>query len=79
VIRKSPSGNSSLAGSRLHQSSHTETHYYKGSLHHHPRDEDGVNTANGFVNDAAFFGANNSAASFRMATKSKFGEKEYVE
>jgi hypothetical protein len=29
--------------------------------------------------DAAFFGANDSAASFRMATKSKFGEKEYVE
>ncbi len=29
--------------------------------------------------DAAFFGVNDSAASFRMATKSKFGEKEYVE
>ncbi|HLJ29151.1 MAG TPA: single-stranded DNA-binding protein [Candidatus Angelobacter sp.] len=29
--------------------------------------------------DAAFFGANDTAASFRMATKSKFGEKEYVE
>jgi single-stranded DNA-binding protein len=29
--------------------------------------------------DAAFFGANDSAASFRMATKSKFGEKEYIE
>ena len=29
--------------------------------------------------DAAFFGANGSAASLRMATKSKFGEKEYVE
>lgn len=29
--------------------------------------------------DAAFFGANDSAASFRMATKSKFGEKQYVE
>ena len=29
--------------------------------------------------NAAFFGANDSAASFRMATKSKFGEKEYVE
>src|SRR5215467_11100444 len=29
--------------------------------------------------DAAFFGANDSGASFRMATKSKFGEKEYVE
>ena len=29
--------------------------------------------------DAAFFGANDSAASFRLATKSKFGEKEYVE
>jgi single-stranded DNA-binding protein len=29
--------------------------------------------------DAAFFGANQSAASFRIATKSKFGEKEYVE
>src|SRR5215469_5915266 len=29
--------------------------------------------------DAAFFGANDSAASFRMATKSKFDEKEYVE
>jgi single-stranded DNA-binding protein len=29
--------------------------------------------------DAAFFGAKDSAASFRMATKSKFGEKEYVE
>ena len=29
--------------------------------------------------DAAFFGANDRAASFRMATKSKFGEKEYVE
>jgi single-stranded DNA-binding protein len=29
--------------------------------------------------DAAFFGANDSAASFRMATKSEFGEKEYVE
>jgi single-stranded DNA-binding protein len=29
--------------------------------------------------DAAFFGANDSAASLRMATKSKFGEKEYVE
>src|SRR5437764_9618781 len=29
--------------------------------------------------DAAFFGANDSAASFRMATKTKFGEKEYVE
>jgi single-stranded DNA-binding protein len=29
--------------------------------------------------DAAFFGANDSAASFRMATKSRFGEKEYVE
>ena len=27
----------------------------------------------------AFFGANDSAASFRMATKSKFGKKEYVE
>ena len=25
--------------------------------------------------DASFFGANDSAASFRMATKSKFGEK----
>src|SRR5579871_4100167 len=29
--------------------------------------------------DAAFFGAKDSAASFRMATKSTFGEKEYVE
>ncbi len=29
--------------------------------------------------DATFFGANDSAASFRMATKNKFGEKEYVE
>jgi len=29
--------------------------------------------------DAAFFGVNDTAASFRMATKSKFGEKEYVE
>jgi single-stranded DNA-binding protein len=29
--------------------------------------------------NAAFFGANDSAASLRMATKSKFGEKEYVE
>lgn len=29
--------------------------------------------------DAAFFGANESAASFHMATKSTFGEKEYVE
>jgi single-stranded DNA-binding protein len=29
--------------------------------------------------DAAFFGANDSAASFRMATKSTFGENEYVE
>src|SRR5579871_4077211 len=29
--------------------------------------------------DAAFFGANGSAASLRMATKSTFGEKEYVE
>jgi hypothetical protein len=29
--------------------------------------------------DAAFFGANDSAVSFRMATKSKFGEREYVE
>ncbi|HLJ27480.1 MAG TPA: single-stranded DNA-binding protein [Candidatus Angelobacter sp.] len=29
--------------------------------------------------DAAFFGAKDSAASFRMATKSEFGEKEYVE
>jgi single-stranded DNA-binding protein len=29
--------------------------------------------------DAAFFSANDNAASFRMATKSKFGEKEYVE
>jgi single-stranded DNA-binding protein len=29
--------------------------------------------------DAAFFGANDSAASFRMATKTKFGEKDYVE
>jgi len=29
--------------------------------------------------DAAFFGANDNAASFRIATKSKFGEKEYVE
>ena len=29
--------------------------------------------------DAGFFGANDSAASFRMATKSTFGEKEYVE
>ena len=29
--------------------------------------------------DATFFGANDSAASFRMATKTKFGEKEYVE
>ncbi len=29
--------------------------------------------------DAAFFGAKDSAASFRMATKNKFGEKEYVE
>jgi single-stranded DNA-binding protein len=29
--------------------------------------------------DAAFFGANDSAASLRMATKSTFGEKEYVE
>ena len=28
---------------------------------------------------AAFFGANDSAASLRMATRSKFGEKEYVE
>src|SRR5215467_9413600 len=28
--------------------------------------------------DAAFFAANDSAASFRMATKSKSGEKEYV-
>jgi len=26
--------------------------------------------------NAAFFGANDSAASLRMATKSKFGEKE---
>src|SRR5437588_11246698 len=31
------------------------------------------------VADAAFFGANDSAASLRMATKNKFGEKEYVE
>ena len=29
--------------------------------------------------DADFFGSNDSAASLRMATKSKFGEKEYVE
>ena len=29
--------------------------------------------------DAAFFGTNDSAASLRMATKSTFGEKEYVE
>jgi len=29
--------------------------------------------------DAAFFVANDSAASFRMATKSKFGEREHVE
>jgi single-strand DNA-binding protein len=29
--------------------------------------------------DAAFFGAHDSAASSRMATKNKFGEKEYVE
>ena len=29
--------------------------------------------------DAAFFGANGSAASLRLATKSTFGEKEYVE
>jgi single-stranded DNA-binding protein len=29
--------------------------------------------------DAAFFGANDNAASLRLATKSKFGEKEYVE
>jgi Single-strand binding protein family len=29
--------------------------------------------------DAAFFGVNDSAASFRMATKNTFGEKEYVE
>ena len=29
--------------------------------------------------NAAFFGTNDSAASFRMATKSKVGEKEYVE
>ena len=29
--------------------------------------------------DAAFFGANGSAASLRMATKSTFGDKEYVE
>jgi single-stranded DNA-binding protein len=29
--------------------------------------------------DAAFFGAHDSAASLRMATKTKFGEKEYVE
>jgi single-stranded DNA-binding protein len=29
--------------------------------------------------DATFFGANDNAASLRMATKSKFGEKEYVE
>ena len=29
--------------------------------------------------DAIFFGTNDSAASFRMATKSKFGEKEYVD
>ncbi|HET9285545.1 MAG TPA: single-stranded DNA-binding protein [Candidatus Angelobacter sp.] len=29
--------------------------------------------------DAVFFGANDSAASLRMATKSTFGEKEYVE
>ena len=29
--------------------------------------------------DATFFGTNDSAASLRMATKSTFGEKEYVE
>lgn len=29
--------------------------------------------------DAVFFGVNDSAASFRIATKSTFGEKEYVE
>ncbi len=29
--------------------------------------------------DAAFFGANESAASLRMATNSTFGENEYVE
>jgi single-stranded DNA-binding protein len=29
--------------------------------------------------DAAFFGANDGTASFRMATKREFGEKEYVE
>jgi single-stranded DNA-binding protein len=29
--------------------------------------------------DAASFGVYDSAASFRVATKSKFGEKEYVE
>ena len=29
--------------------------------------------------NADFFGANDSAASFRMATKSKFGDKEYIE
>lgn len=29
--------------------------------------------------DAAFFGANDSAASLRMATKSRIGEKEYIE
>src|SRR5579864_5795211 len=29
--------------------------------------------------DAAFFGANGNAAAFRMATKSTFGGKEYVE
>jgi single-stranded DNA-binding protein len=29
--------------------------------------------------DAAFFGANDSAASFRMATKTRIGEKEYIE
>ena len=29
--------------------------------------------------DAAFFGANDSAASLRMATNTAFGEKKYVE
>lgn len=29
--------------------------------------------------DATFFGANDSAASLRMATKTEFGDKKYVE
>lgn len=29
--------------------------------------------------DSAFFGSGDNAASFRMATKNTFGEKEYVE